>query len=92
MIGEVICRAGAPVRLSGYANDFDRRVLAVQFSLDEGRNWTTYETPGTTSERNLYWTFDYVPDQPGTYRMLIRSVNEDGVASPTPARVTIVAS
>lgn len=91
MIGQVRATVGRPVTLTGYATDFDRAIAAVQFSLDGGRTWTTYETPGTSSERNLSWRFSYTPRRAGRYRMLIRSVNEDGVASPTPASVEFVA-
>lgn len=87
MIGEVQGSVGTALVFEGYANDYDRRVVAVQFSLDGGRDWTTYETVGTTSERNLYWRFEYVPRHPGRYELLVRSVNEDGVASPACARV-----
>ncbi len=92
MIGTVSCAAGEHVTLSGYANDFDKSIRAVQFSLDDGAHWTTHETAGTTADRNLYWTFTYTPELPGRYDLLIRSVNEDGNASPTPAHVIIVAS
>ena len=71
MIGGIRGRVGEPLVIAGYANDYDKRIRAVQFSLDDGETWTTYETPGT------------VPD----LKLLVRSVNEDGVASPTPARV-----
>ena len=87
MIGEVQGTVGVPLVFEGYANDFDKAIEAVQFSLDDGATWTTYATSGVTAERNLYWTFSYTPQRPGAYELLIRSVNEDGAASPEPARV-----
>lgn len=87
MIGGVRGEVGRPLVFEGYANDYDKRIKAVQFSLDDGETWTTYETPGTVPDKNLYWKFEYVPEQIGAYQLLIRSVNEDGVASPIPARV-----
>ena len=90
MIGTVQGVVGTPIVFEGYANDFDRAVRAVQFSLDDGRTWTTHETPGTTADRNLYWRFEYVPERAGAYELLVRSVNEDGTGSPQPARVAFL--
>lgn len=90
MIGQLTCRVGEKLQLSGYANDFDRSICAIEFSLNEGKSWTIYPTPGTESDLNLYWSFDFTPTEPGTYEMLIRSVNSLGETSPIPARVTIV--
>ena len=87
MIGSVRGTVGVPLVFEGYANDFDKAIRAVQFSLDGGRTWTTYGTPGTTAERNLCWRYEYTPERPGSYELLVRSVNEDGAASPEPARV-----
>lgn len=87
MIGCVDGRVGEPLVFEGYANDFDKSISAVQFSLDGGATWSTCETPGTSAERNLYWRFEYVPERAGSYELLVRSVNEDGAASGHPARV-----
>ncbi|MEE8716866.1 MAG: hypothetical protein SOI26_03065 [Coriobacteriales bacterium] len=82
MIPPVYASVGESVTLEGYAIDYGRRIAQVQFSLDEGDHWTTYETPGTTDERWVHWTFAYTPEQPGDYRLAVRSVNEDGRPSP----------
>jgi hypothetical protein len=87
MIAQVNGSAGEPVRIKGYAYDFGHRVSAVQFSLNGGRSWTTYETPGTNDYQNLTWTFDYVPPLPGEYELLVRSVNDRDQASPECASV-----
>lgn len=91
MIGQVGAVVGSPVLFTGYAGDYDKAICGVQYSLDNGRTWTTYDTPGTTAERNLYWQFSYTPQVAGRYQLLIRSINEDGQVSPTPARVDFVA-
>ena len=82
MIAPVFATVGSPVMLEGYAMDYGRAVSSLEFSLDEGEHWTRYETPGTTDERWVHWTFAYTPEQPGDYRLAVRSVNEDGKASP----------
>lgn len=90
MIGETRGRVGVPLTFEGYANDFDKTISAVQFSLDGGGTWTTYETPGTSNELNVSWTFSYTPQEPGAYELLVRSVNEDGTVSPHIAHAPFV--
>lgn len=90
MIPQVQGTVGTPVRLSGYAYDFGQTIAGVQFSLNEGRTWTTYETPGTNDYQTLSWSFDYTPERPGTYHFLIRALNDRGEPSPTPSHVTLV--
>ncbi|MBS5451051.1 MAG: molybdopterin-binding protein [Coriobacteriia bacterium] len=80
-------RVGQPVELSGYASDYDRAIVAMQFSLNGWRSWTTYPVEGADSRRWVRWSFSYVPEQAGTYLFEARSVNELGQVSPTPARV-----
>lgn len=90
MIPRLYASVGESVELSGYAMDFDHTIGAVQFSLDDGRNWTTYATEGTTDYQNVNWTFIYTPEEEGLYVMKIRSVNDEGKASPAAASVEIL--
>ena len=85
MIPRTYGRVGEPVRFKGNAYDFGHRIAAIQFSLDEGEHWTTYETPGTNDYQNLTWTFDYTPERPGFYVRRVRSVNDAGDVSPESA-------
>lgn len=90
MIGKVYGTVAQPLVFEGYANDFDKAIAGIEFSLDDGTTWSTYRVDNATPERNLYWKFEYIPERCGTYELLIRSVNEDGTASPEPARVSFV--
>ena len=69
--------------------DFGHSISAIEFSLDDGQNWTRYETPGTNDYQNLTWTFDWEPKEPGEYTLLVRSVNDSGDHSPENAYVHI---
>ena len=82
---EYVGRVGEPMEFTGWAHDFDKRIIAVEFSLDNGAHWTRYDLEGTTAERWVSWTFAYTPEVPGAYQMKVRSVNEDGDASPIAA-------
>jgi hypothetical protein len=85
MIAPMIVACGKPVIFTGYADDYGKRITAVQFSLDEGENWTTFCTPDASEDLWVHWTFEYTPEQPGHYRFKVRSVNEDGSTSPEAA-------
>lgn len=80
-------RVGEKITFEGYADDYDKAIRAVQFSLDGGATWTTEETPDATVGLWVWWNFAYTPTRPGRYLLHVRSVNEDGNASPTPATV-----
>lgn len=69
---------GVPMTFSGYAHDYDKAIVAVQFSLDGGAHWTEHATPGVTSDRLVQWEFEFIPKRAGEYRLLVRSVNEQG--------------
>ena len=69
-------RIGKEVAFEGYAYDFDRRIDAVEFSLDQGETWTAYPTPETTSERWVWWNFSFTPELPGPYELWVRAISE----------------
>lgn len=85
-------RPGTPITFEGYATDYDKRIEAMEFSMDKGTTWTRYETEGTSSDKLVYWKFAYTPEEEGVYTLLVRSVNEDGACSPEPDAVTLVVS
>lgn len=85
MIPRTYAQVGTPVQFKGAAYDFGHRIVAVEFSLDGGEHWTRYETPGTNDYQNVTWTFDYTPEQAGFYVLHVRSVNDEGKASPESA-------
>ncbi len=89
MISRLYGHVGEPLQLKGTAYDFGHAVSAIQFSLDDGANWTTYETPDTNDYQNVTWTFEWTPDKAGFYIMKVRSVNDAGEASPEAAFVEI---
>lgn len=72
---------GRAIGFSGWVDDFERNISAVQFSLDGGTHWTEYATPGVSSERGVRWQFTYTPQQPGRYLLAVRAVDGAGVVS-----------
>lgn len=84
MIAPMQVQVGRPVRFEGYAEDYGCPIVAVQFSLDGGETWTDYDVSSSTGDLWVHWTFEYTPECPGSYCLLVRSVNERGEASPEP--------
>ena len=78
-------RTGEPLVFEGYASDFDRRITAIQLSLDQGEHWTTYPVEHADADRWVYWHFAYTPREAGAYRLKVRAVNDEGACSPSPA-------
>lgn len=90
MIPRVHATLGWPVELKGSAYDFGRRIVAVEFSLDDGRHWTRYDTPATVDHLNVNWSFAFQPDVCGLHVLHVRSVNDKGGVSPEAARVEVL--
>ena len=48
MIAPLSVEVGRPVRFEGYAEDYGVPIVTVQFSLDDGENWTDYDVSAST--------------------------------------------
>ena len=48
MIAPLSVEVGRPVRFEGYAEDYGVPIVTVQFSLDDGENWTDYDVSACT--------------------------------------------
>ncbi len=73
--------AGQPIEFTGYVDDFDRAICAMEFSLDDGASWTAYPTAAVDKSRGVNWRFVYTPEHPGRYLLKVRPVTEDGEPS-----------
>lgn len=75
-------KVGDLIAFEGYADDCGIKVTAVEFSLDGGETWTSFDTSSSDAEDWVYWHFDYTPEQAGIYKLDVRAVTEDGTVSP----------
>ncbi len=78
---------GDLLSFEGYADDCGKQVVAVEFSLDNGETWTSFDTTQSNTEDWVYWHFDYVAEKAGTFKLDVRAVTEDGTVSPLASSV-----
>lgn len=81
---------GDQIQFEGYADDFDKAITAVEFSMDGGETWTACTTEGATADKWVYWTFSYVTEAAGTYKLDVRARAEDGTVSPMAAGIEFI--
>ena len=88
--GKVIS-ANEPYTFEGWANAFDLNIAALEFSMDGGQTWTTYETPDANNNRWVHWTFEFTPEAgvDTAYVLQARAVTTDGRTTPTPVSVMV---
>lgn len=82
MIAPVYGYVGQAVTVEGYADDFGNQIVAVEVSLDGGETWARFSTEASDSDKMVHWTYSYVPEQAGIYKLSVRSVTADGRKSP----------
>ncbi|MEC4273693.1 molybdopterin-dependent oxidoreductase [Adlercreutzia sp. R25] len=73
--GEII-KVGEEYVFEGYANGDDEDIVAVEFSMDNGKTWTRYETPNTEKDKWVYWHFGFTPQEKGAYVLSVRAVSD----------------
>lgn len=78
---------GDKISFEGYADDFNTAISAVEFSMDGGETWTSFETKNASPRLWVYWNFDYVAEETGTYRLDVRAKGADGTVSPLASSV-----
>ena len=85
MIAPQELELGKTITFKGYADDYDKSIVAMEFSLDGGETWTSHDVSDTTADLWVHWTYAFTPEHEGAYRLKVRSVNEEGKASPAAA-------
>ena len=78
---------GDQINVEGYADDCGKAIKAIEFSMDGGETWTTYQTANATADKWVYWNFSYAPEAAGTYQLTVRAKTESGNVSPLAANV-----
>ncbi len=77
----VIIETGKPYTFQGYVDAFDHKVKSIEFSMDHGETWTTYDLGDTDVNRWIWWTFEWTPPEHGAYCLSVRATTEEGEVS-----------
>lgn len=74
----MIIPVGKPYTFEGYAHAYEFGITSIEFSLDNGETWTSFDTTDSQKGKWLYWNFTFTPEQPGGYVLSVRAFAEDG--------------
>lgn len=85
MIAPQTMKLGQTITLSGYADDYDKAIVAIHLSFDGGDTWTRMDVSDTTADLWVHWSCEFTPEAAGEYQVKVRSENEDGKLSPDAA-------
>lgn len=78
--GEII-PIGKPYVFEGYADAFNEQIAAVEFSMDGGQTWTSFDTSDSDKKKWVYWNFSWTPEEEGAYVLSVRAVTDEGRVS-----------
>lgn len=78
----LIIQNGQPHTFRGYAEAFDKKILNVEISLDNGATWTKYDIGDYDVNKMLWWDFTFTPEKEGAYVLKVRATDETGKVSP----------
>ncbi len=86
-----IIETGKPFTFEGYADAFDEAVTTIEFSMDNGKTWTTFDLGQTDPRQWVYWHFTWTPESDGSYVLMARGITETGLVSEEPQKVMVTA-
>lgn len=85
----LIIPVGETYSFEGYADAINEQVTAVEFSMDGGETWTTFDTSDSDKKKWVYWHFNFTPEDPGAYVLMVRAVSGDGRVGYYPDKVMV---
>lgn len=88
-------KVGEPVALTGYsfswAGTSMGRVTSVDFSLDYGDTWQSFDVDPTLDPLQwAYWDFTWTPEEAGTYIVKVQAHAEDGTVQTRPVNLLVI--
>ncbi|MBC5583748.1 molybdopterin-dependent oxidoreductase [Eggerthella sp. NSJ-70] len=77
----LIIQNGQPFTFNGYADAFDHPMKTVEFSMDGGETWTSFDVGDVDPAKWLWWSFTFTPEKEGAYVLSVRGTDVDGEVS-----------
>ena len=92
MVPPMYAKVGQTVTYEGYADDYGRHIVALEFTFENWETFVSYDTSGSDPDLLVHWTYSYVPEEPGAYELKVRAVRDDGARSPLAAAALLYVS
>ena len=89
---EGLCvQAGEPYTFKGYASAWDQPITALEFSMDGGETWSSWETVDASVNQWVSWQYTWTPpaDVDTAYVLQVRAKTADGAVTPEPVEVMV---
>ena len=77
----LIIAPGEEYEFEGYAYAMDEQVTSVEFSMDGGETWTSFDVGDVDPAKWLWWSFTFTPEKEGAYVLSVRGTDVDGEVS-----------
>lgn len=78
-----------PYTFEGFSYGYEKKIGAIEFSLDRGQTWASFATENTSDQQWVHWTYTFTPEQAGAYVLQVRSVTTDGVVSHAVSQIMV---
>ena len=85
----LIIPTGQPYTFEGYAYSYNDQITAVEFSMDGGETWTSFDTSDSNKYVWTYWRFNWTPETDGAYVLQVRARTAQGWVSYQPDQVMV---
>lgn len=85
----MIIETGKPFTFEGYADAYDEAVTKLEFSMDNGETWTSFDLGQTDPRQWVYWHFTWTPETDGSYVLMVRGTTETGLVGSNCQKVMI---
>ena len=87
----LIIAPGEKYEFEGYAYAMDEQVTSVEFSMDGGETWTSFDTTDSDKYRWVYWHFTWTAPEKetGGYVLQVRATTDNGRVSYEPDQVMV---
>ena len=54
-----------PYTFEGYAFGYEKTIGKIEFSLDRGQTWASFDTENTRDQQWVHWTYTFTPAEAG---------------------------
>ncbi|WP_302963180.1 molybdopterin-dependent oxidoreductase [uncultured Adlercreutzia sp.] len=83
--GEIV-QAGQPLTIEGYADAYDRPIVAIEISMDRGKTWKRFDIEENNTDQWVRWSYEFTPEADGAYCIAVRALTDPSLEQTNPQR------